>query len=121
VTGDDARVMAAVERTLKAAGVQPPDIPTLAADALTTAASVQKALLGLVKAGRVQRLDVLWFHVETLAALKADVKALGPGTVIDVASAKARFGVSRKFAIPLLEYLDRERITRRSGDRRVVI
>ena len=30
-------------------------------------------------------------------------------------------GVSRKYAIPLLEYLDRERITRRDGDQRVVV
>jgi hypothetical protein len=29
--------------------------------------------------------------------------------------------VSRKFAIPLLEYLDRERVTRRLGDTRVVL
>jgi selenocysteine-specific elongation factor len=121
VSGDDARVTATVERALKAAGVQPPDIATLAAGAHASAAMVQKALLGLVKAGRVQRLDVLWFHVDTLAALKAEVKALGPGAPIDVPSAKAKFGVSRKFAIPLLEYLDRERITRRSGDKRVVI
>jgi selenocysteine-specific elongation factor len=43
---------------------------------------------------------------------------------------KARFGVgtfkdwtgiSRKYAIPLLEYLDRERVTRREGDERVVL
>ena len=61
------------------------------------------------------------FHADTLAAIKADVRSLGSGTAIDVASAKARFGVSRKFAIPLLEYLDRERVTRRIGDRRVVI
>jgi len=121
VSGDDARVMTVVERTLKMAAMQPPDIPTLAASAQTSTASVQKALLGLVKAGRVQRLDVLWFHVDTLAALKADVRALGPGATMDVAEAKAKFGVSRKFAIPLLEYLDRERITRRTGDRRVVI
>jgi selenocysteine-specific elongation factor len=30
-------------------------------------------------------------------------------------------GVSRKYAIPLLEYLDRERLTRREGDQRVVL
>ena len=120
-SGDDARVMAIVERALKAAGMQPPDIATLAAGSQASAAMVQKALLGLVKAGRVQRLDILWFHVDTLAALKAEVKALGQGAPIDVPSAKAKFGVSRKFAIPLLEYLDRERITRRSGDKRIVI
>jgi selenocysteine-specific elongation factor len=30
-------------------------------------------------------------------------------------------GISRKYAIPLLEYLDREHVTRREGDERVVI
>jgi selenocysteine-specific elongation factor len=30
-------------------------------------------------------------------------------------------GISRKYAIPLLEYLDRERITRREGDQRIVL
>jgi selenocysteine-specific elongation factor len=63
----------------------------------------------------------LWFHADTLAALRSEVQALGSGASMDVAAAKTRFGVSRKFAIPLLEYLDRERVTRRVGDRRVVI
>lgn len=121
VGGDDERVRAAVETILQKSGVQPPDVPSLAATAGTTPAIVQKALVALVKAGRVQRLDLLWFHTATLDALKAQVKGLGAGAVFDVATAKTRFGVSRKFAIPLLEYLDRERITRRVGDRRVVI
>jgi selenocysteine-specific elongation factor len=34
---------------------------------------------------------------------------------------KERFGVTRKFAIPLLEYLDRERVTRRVGDARLIV
>jgi len=121
VSGDDARVMAGVEEALKEAGMLPPDLATMAARVAAPAALVQKALLALQKLGRVQRLDVLWFHASTLTALKTDVKALGAGATIDVASAKAKFGVSRKYAIPLLEYLDRERITRRIGDRRVVI
>jgi selenocysteine-specific elongation factor len=53
-----------------------------------------------------------------VAALKASA---GQGARIDVATFKERFGVSRKFAIPLLEYLDRERVTRRMGDARVIL
>jgi len=30
-------------------------------------------------------------------------------------------GITRKYAIPLLEYLDRERVTRRQGDERVIL
>jgi selenocysteine-specific elongation factor len=40
---------------------------------------------------------------------------------INVASFKDLTGVSRKYAIPLLEYLDRERITKRVGDERVIL
>jgi selenocysteine-specific elongation factor len=38
-----------------------------------------------------------------------------------VASFKEWTGVSRKYAIPLLEFLDREKVTRREGDERVVL
>jgi len=42
-------------------------------------------------------------------------------TKIDVAKFKELTGVTRKYAIPLLEYLDRERVTRRSGDVREIL
>jgi selenocysteine-specific elongation factor len=65
------------------------------------------------------------FHDEALKRLKAEVAGLkaaaGAGARIDVATFKVRFGVTRKFAIPLLEYLDRERVTRRVGDARVIL
>ena len=53
-----------------------------------------------------------------MSALKA---AAGAGARLDVGTFKDWFGVSRKFAIPLLEYLDRERITRRVGESRIVL
>ena len=55
-----------------------------------------------------------------MAALKS-VGRRGRDGAIDVATFKERFGVTRKFAIPLLEYLDRERVTRRVGESRVVL
>jgi selenocysteine-specific elongation factor len=71
------------------------------------------------------RLDTLLFHDTALKDLKAEVAALkasaGGDARIDVATFKERFGVTRKFAIPLLEYLDRERLTRRVGDSRVIL
>jgi selenocysteine-specific elongation factor len=50
---------------------------------------------------------------ETLAARKQ--------TYFTVTDFKAWTGISRKYAIPLLEYFDRERVTRREGDRRFVL
>jgi selenocysteine-specific elongation factor len=64
------------------------------------------------------------FHADALVALKADVRGLktaGQEARVDVAAFKERYGVSRKYAIPLLEYLDRERVTRRMGDARVIL
>jgi selenocysteine-specific elongation factor len=68
--------------------------------------------------------DTLVFHAEALEGLKADVRAMKTGTAdarVDVASFKEKYGITRKYAIPLLEFLDRERITRRVGDSRVVL
>jgi len=56
---------------------------------------------------------------QELARMKA--AAGGQGARIDVAGFKERFGVTRKYAIPLLEYLDRERVTRRVGDARMIL
>jgi selenocysteine-specific elongation factor len=65
------------------------------------------------------------FHRKALDKLIARLKEFGdqhePGRTIDVATFKDLAGVSRKYAIPLLEFLDRERITRREGDRRAIL
>ena len=41
--------------------------------------------------------------------------------LIDVPKFKEIAGISRKYAIPLLEYFDRERVTRRAGDKRLIL
>jgi selenocysteine-specific elongation factor len=71
------------------------------------------------------KVDTIVFHGEALQKLKDEVRALKAGApsgaTVDVAAFKDRYGISRKFAIPLLEYLDRERVTRRTGDVRLVL
>ncbi|MGH9941715.1 MAG: selenocysteine-specific translation elongation factor [Pyrinomonadaceae bacterium] len=66
-----------------------------------------------------------YFHRDTLAKLIGDLRryadAGAPDRLIDVAAFKGLAGVSRKYAIPLLEYFDRERVTRRAGDRRLIL
>jgi len=66
--------------------------------------------------------DELVFHGNALAELRRMVvaqKARSPK--MDVAKFKELTGISRKYAIPLLEYLDRERITKRVGDSREIL
>ena len=62
----------------------------------------------------------LVFHRSALDGLRSRL-APYKGRRLGVAQFKDLAGVSRKYAIPLLEYLDRERVTRREGDERVVL
>ncbi len=115
---EEARVSAAMLAHAKAAGYQAPDAAALAALIGAPADLVQRMAALLVRQKQLVRLETMLYHPETLAALKADVKTLDS---LDVGVFKTRYGVTRKFAIPLLEYLDRERVTRRAGEKRVVV
>ena len=66
--------------------------------------------------------DELVFHSSALAELRRQIVAQkAKSQMIDVAAFKQLTGVSRKYAIPLLEYLDRERLTKRVGDARQIL
>jgi selenocysteine-specific elongation factor len=61
-------------------------------------------------------------HREHLEALKLRVRERWPaGAKVEVGAFKELTGLSRKYVIPLLEYLDREKVTRRAGNDRIVL
>ncbi len=124
LTPEEAAARDAIERAYRIAGLTPPD-PKEVSGSLPVKPDVAERVLKLLQRQKVLvRVGDLVFHDETLKRLKADVAGLkseGAASMIDVATFKERFGVSRKFAIPLLEYLDRERLTRRVGDARVIL
>jgi selenocysteine-specific elongation factor len=107
----------------RAAGLTPGEPDAMAARiGLSTALAARVTAL-LLRQQVLVKLGTLVLHRDSLAQLKAEVQAL-KGTAsphVDVAGFKERYGLSRKYAIPLLEYLDRERVTRRVGDSRVVL
>ncbi len=115
------RAADAVRAAVEAAGLAPPDAAALAQEAGVPAAKLENLLARLAREQKLVRLDGLPFHPARLERLREEISALGPGTAIDVAAFKARYGVSRKYAIPLLEWLDRVRVTRRVGNSRVVL
>jgi selenocysteine-specific elongation factor len=124
---DEARVQSALERIYRDAKLTPPDVATAAAAAGATVSVVERMLSLLVRTRALVKVDTLVFHAAALEELKADVRRLkdegtaaGPPKV-DVASFKSRYGVTRKYAIPLLEFLDRERVTKRMGESRIVL
>jgi selenocysteine-specific elongation factor len=64
----------------------------------------------------------LIFHQSALRQLREIVaQRKAKNNRLDVTAFKEMTGLSRKYAIPLLEYLDRERVTRRDGDTRIIL
>jgi selenocysteine-specific elongation factor len=121
LSGEDSRTRDEIERILRDAGLAPPDAATLQTLVNAPAPIVDRIAALLVRQKTLVKLDALLFHADALAQLKADVRGLKANARVDVPAFKERYGLTRKYAIPLLEYLDRERITRRVGDARVVL
>jgi selenocysteine-specific elongation factor len=66
------------------------------------------------------KIGTLYIHQGPLETLRGRIRELR-GQTLDVAGFKQMTGLSRKYAIPLLEYLDRQRVTRKDGDLRLVL
>jgi selenocysteine-specific elongation factor len=124
LTSEEAGALTALERVFREAGLAPPDLAAAAGAATVSQAVAERVSRLLLRQNALVKLDTLLFHSESLARLKQEVMALkqeGPAARVDVAAFKSRYGISRKYAIPLLEWLDRERVTRRVGDARVIL
>jgi selenocysteine-specific elongation factor len=104
------------------AGLQVPSLKTFLPELGLDAKRAQRILGALLREGLLIRVtDDFVFHKDALADLLsrlAERKAQNPR--LTVPEFKDLSGVSRKYAIPLLEYLDRARITRRDGDSRIL-
>ena len=79
-------------------------------------------LAALIEQGPLVRLSdsVLLLSETYRQMLDAVVERLGRGDSVTVATVRDLFGTSRKYALAFLEHLDREHITRRVGDERVL-
>ena len=83
----------------------------------------RKILQTLLREGVLVKVSQdLVFHRESVERLKSLLKEhKSRSKTIGVPAFKNLAGISRKYAIPLLEYLDREKITRRVGDERLIL
>jgi len=124
LTDDEAHARDAMVETLRAARLTPPDASTLATQIGAPLDLITRIAALLVRRGELVRVGDLLFHGSALTQLKSEIQSLkqsGAADTIDVASFKDRYSITRKYAIPLLEYLDRERVTRRVGDARKIL
>ena len=107
----------------KNARYQPSSIAEMASSSQRDPKLLQRIEQLLIQEGKLVKVSGgVVFHREALDELKASIgRQKKKGDSIDVAFFKQLTGVTRKHAIPLLEWLDRERVTRRVGKDRVVL
>ena len=112
-----------IEAAFATAGLKVPALKDVLAGLKVDKVRAQKIVTLLLRDKILIKIsDDLVFHRDALVDLRKRMvaeKAKSPK--LDVARFKDLTGVSRKYAIPLLEYLDREHVTRRVGDERVIL
>jgi selenocysteine-specific elongation factor len=118
----DSGQLAAIAQAYESAGLAAPSVMELAQTFKLKEADVRRHVTALQRDKIIVRMgsDNLFIHSGALRALATQLAPLR-GSLIDVARFKQLTGLSRKYAIPLLEYLDRQRITRIQGDRRLIL
>ncbi|HET9839050.1 MAG TPA: selenocysteine-specific translation elongation factor [Candidatus Angelobacter sp.] len=120
---EEAKAKEQIERAFAQAGLKVPLMKEVLDKLPVDKARAQKLVTLLLRDRVLVKLaDDLVFHhtaLEGLRQLMAAQKAKTPK--IDVPAFKDLIGVTRKYAIPLLEYLDQQRVTRRVGDERIII
>jgi selenocysteine-specific elongation factor len=112
-----------IEQAFASAGLKVPSLKEVLAGLKVDKIRAQKIVTLLLRDKVLIKIsEELVFHQSALMDLRHKIAALKTtAPKIDVARFKDMTGVSRKYAIPLLEYLDRERVTRRVGDERVIL
>jgi selenocysteine-specific elongation factor len=118
---DEEQARAAIEHKFEEAGLAAPPIAEVLATSGVEMKRARTLLEGLVRQKRLLRINQeLVFHASAIERLR---QILRPRKAqhFGVGEFKEWTGISRKYAIPLLEYLDREHVTRREGDRRLIL
>jgi selenocysteine-specific elongation factor len=111
----------AIETAFLEAGLTVPGVDDVLASTGLNPARAKAVLALLLREGKLVRVGAdLVFHTQALSQLK-QIFAGRKGQRFGVVEFKEWTGISRKYAIPLLEFLDREKITRRDGDARLIL
>src|SRR6202166_1241755 len=121
---DEQEAKGKIEAAFRAGGLAVPAVKDVLASLSVEATRAEKLLHILLRDKSLIRVSPeLIFHQAALTHLKQRLSTYktNKGERISVPAFKDLTGITRKYAIPLLEYLDRERVTRRAGDERVIL
>jgi selenocysteine-specific elongation factor len=121
---EEQRAKERIEQAFAQAGLKVPPVEEVLGGLRIEAQRAQKLLQLLVREQVLVKVtEGLLFHRSAIARLRDLLASYKQqkGAELPIPAFKELTGVSRKFAIPLLEYLDRERVTRRIGDARMIL
>jgi selenocysteine-specific elongation factor len=112
------KLKAELAETIRAGGMSPADANELAASAGPRGGAVRDLLALLRDEGRVVEINAqLFLDVEVDSELRRRVSEwLADGRAITMSELRDLLGTTRKYAVPIGEYLDRIGLTRRDGD-----
>jgi len=124
LTDEEAKAKEQIEKAFRRGGLAVPSVKEVLGQLAVESRRSEKLLQILLRDKVLVRVSAeLIFHreaLERLPGLLLNYKK-ARGERIGVPAFKELTGITRKYAIPLLEYLDRQRLTRRLGDERVIL
>lgn len=121
MTAEDSAGAARMEEHFRKLGLAAPAVDDVLGKSGFDPAHARTLLQMLLRRGSLVRVNAdLICHRDAIEGLK-NLLARRKGGRFGVTEFKEWTGVSRKYAIPLLEFLDRERVTRRDGDQRLIL
>jgi selenocysteine-specific elongation factor len=124
LSSDEARAKDLIEREFELAGLTVPSFAAVLEKLPVESRRAQKILQILLREKVLVKVaEDLVFHRTAVANLREMLAKYRKdrGQRLPIPAFKDLTGVTRKYAIPLLEYLDREHVTRRVGDERVIL
>jgi selenocysteine-specific elongation factor len=124
LTPEEARAKEQIEQAFAKTGLAVPSVKEVLAQLAIESRRAEKILQILLREKVLVRVSPeLIFHRDALARLPGLLQNYKKtrGERIGVPAFKELTGITRKYAIPLLEYLDRQHLTRRTGDERVIL
>jgi selenocysteine-specific elongation factor len=118
---DEEQALSKIEAAFESGGLSVPAVKEVLNAAGVDAARARSLLQILLREKRLVKVaEDLVFHPAALQNLRGMLQERR-GERFSVPEFKDWTGVSRKYAIPLLEFLDREHVTRREGDTRTIL
>lgn len=123
LSADETEALNKMEQAFRRTGLQVPSLEEVLEGVALPREQARRLVALLTREKKLIKVsETLFFHTDSIEAVKGKLREYKKQKDrIDVPAFKQLAGVTRKYAIPLLEYLDRERVTRRSGQVRLIV